>query len=84
MRITVKYLQEQLENERINSNRYYKLWQEAKLKIEEEDRVVELIEYNRKDLNELEIGRLMEIIRVLAKDPRLEMIANERTYASKY
>jgi hypothetical protein len=30
MRITVKYLQEQLDNERLNSKRYYQLWQESK------------------------------------------------------
>ena len=34
MRITVKYLQEQLEKERVNSNRYYSLWQEAKNELE--------------------------------------------------
>ncbi len=73
MRLTVKYLQEQLENEKVHSKQYYKLWQEAKNELHEKEKLEETISYNNRNYNDAEIMRLMEIIRIPAKDPRLEM-----------
>ena len=72
MRITVKYLQEQLENERVNSKRYYNLWQEAKNELDKNNKFDQALNYNKRDYQEWEIHRLLDIIRILAKDPRLE------------
>ena len=73
MRLTVKYLQELLENEKQNSNRYYKLWQESKNQIEKDNHSEMIYLSNKRDYENNEIRRLMEVIMVLAKDPRLTM-----------
>lgn len=79
MRITVKYLQEQLENERVNSKRYYSLWQEAKNELYKNKHSEMIYLNNRRDYESNEISRLMDVIMVLAKDPRLTM-AKEQNY----
>lgn len=79
MRITVKYLQEQLENERVNSKRYYSLWQEAKNELEKDKHSEMIYLNNRRDYESNEIRRLMDVIMVLAKDPRLT-ITKEQNY----
>jgi hypothetical protein len=83
MRLTVKYLQEQLENEKQNSNRYYKLWQEAENEIEKNKHSEMVYNNNIKNYESAEIYRLMEIIRILTKDPRLELIEDLNRYSSK-
>jgi len=52
MRLTVKYLQEQLENEKQNSNRYYKLWQEAKNELSEKEQITERFNYQKQNYQE--------------------------------
>ena len=79
MRITVKYLQEQLENERVNSKRYYNLWQEAKNELEKDKHSEMIYLNNKRDYESNEIRRLMDVIMVLAKDPRLT-IPKEQNY----
>ena len=83
MRITVKYLQEQLEKERVNSNRYYSLWQEAKNELDKNNKFDQALNYNKKDYQEWEIYRLMEIIKILTKDPRLELIEDANRFLTK-
>lgn len=83
MRITVKYLQEQLEKERVNSNRYYSLWQEAKNELDKNNKFEQALNYNKRDYQEWEIYRLMEIIKILAKDPRLEFTEDVNRFLTK-
>lgn len=83
MRITVKYLQEQLEKERVNSNRYYSLWQEAKNELEKDKHSEMIYINNRRDYESNEIRRLMDIIMVLAKDPRLELTEDVNRFLTK-
>lgn len=83
MRITVKYLQEQLENERVNSKRYYSLWQEAKNELHEKEKIEVRFDYQKRDYQEWEIYRLMEIIKILTKDPRLELTEDVNRFLTK-
>ena len=78
MRITVKYLQEQLEESKKNSNRYYSLWQDAKNELEGKKNTQESFFRQERNYKDEEIGRLMEIIRILTKDPRIEMQPNTK------
>lgn len=52
MRITVKYLQEQLENERVNSKRYYNLWQEAKNELDKNNKFEQALNNKKRDYQE--------------------------------
>lgn len=78
MRLTVKYLQEQLEESKKNANRYYQQWQDAKNELHEKEKFEQAIEYNTRKYKDREIENLTEIIRILAKDPRLEMAHLEK------
>lgn len=78
MRLTVKFLQEQLENEKVNSKRYYNLWQDAKNELQKKEEFETAISYNNRQYKDEEIERLVEIIRILAKDPRMEITHLEK------
>lgn len=73
MRITVKYLQEQLEESKKNSNRYYSLWQDAKNELDGKNSMEDKFYFQERWYKDAEIMRLMDIIRILTKDPRIEI-----------
>ena len=76
MRLTVKYLQEQLEQSNLDKNRYYKLWQEVKSELDWKKDTQNMLFRQERNYKDKEIGRLLDIIRILTKDPRLELPNN--------
>lgn len=78
MRITIAQLQEKLERSESDRKRYYDLWQEAKRELDKHNEFRSIVEETRADKSEAEIYRLMDIIRILAKDERLVIEANNR------
>lgn len=73
MRITIKSLQEKLAESESEKKRYYNLWQQAKDELEKKAER-KLMERNiEENSTRREVGNLMQIIRILAKDPTLTM-----------
>lgn len=70
-RITIKQLEERLKKSEDEVGKYYRLWQEAKDKLEERNNLRNARESERESAAQSEIRHLMEIIRILSKDPRL-------------
>jgi len=73
MRITIKSLQEQLAQSEADKKRYYNLWQEVKNELEQKAERRIMQRNIEADSERREVGNLMQIIRILAKDPTLTM-----------
>lgn len=73
MRITIKSLQEKLAECEVDKKRYYTLWQEAKNEIEKKHEWKIVQRDAEENSARREVGNLMQIIRILAKDPTLTM-----------
>jgi gas vesicle protein len=73
MRLTIKYLQEQLKGSEEWKKKYFDLWQELKNEKERSQYEFKIANNERTECLENEIRRLTQIIRILAKDPTLEL-----------
>lgn len=74
MRITIKSLQEKLAECEIDKKRYYTLWQEAENQLDLRNEMKQLERNFEDNPARREVGNLMQIIRILAKDPTLTMV----------
>lgn len=74
MRITIKSLQEKLAESESEKKRYYTLWQEAKNQLDWRNEMKQLEINFEENSARREVGNLMQIIRILAKDPTLTMV----------
>lgn len=77
MRITIKSLQQKIESLENEKSRYFNLWQKAKEELDGRNEVKRMERNFEENSTRREVGNLMQIIRILAKDPTLTMIPTQ-------
>lgn len=77
MRITIKSLQQKIESLENEKSRYFNLWQKAKEELDGRNEVKRMERNFEENSTRREVGNLMQIIRILAKDPTLTMVPTQ-------